>query len=321
MIARSKVGALLAGAVLAASGAAADDFDFEVGVTYDRTQLDSEQTFTSNVGTIFNSTEVDTDAYSLFAGWYFEGLSDDNGPRARAAFVDRASVISVGYVRTDVTFSTSIVSTDPLVPPFEGEFESDADAYALDLRYVWRDSGWFMNVGVAEADANVGGAIGGSSDVTSWRLGVGKYLFDTTTLALDVSDSDDDVADATVIVLTFSHLGDMGETWQYGVDLGYARTDADFDLEIDSWSAALSLYPNRDFEFGLRLVEQDADPEFLESTSYEGFASWFVTPGVVLGASYRVDDVDSRGSVVFQPADRDSDTDQDGFSLSVSVRF
>ncbi|MDJ0813197.1 MAG: hypothetical protein QNJ23_05675 [Woeseiaceae bacterium] len=313
--------ALLLGAILLAGGAAADDFDFEVGLTYDRTQLDSEQTFTSNVGTIFNATEVDTDAYGLFGSWYFAGLSDDNGPRARAAFVDRASMLSVGYVRTDVTFSTSIVSTDPLVPPFEGEFESDGDAYALDLRYVWRDSGWFMNAGVAEADANVGGTIGGSSDATAWRLGVGKYLFDTTTLALDVSETDDDVADATVVALAFAHLGDMGETWQYGVDLGYARTDGDFDLEIDSWNAALSLYPNRDVEFGLRIVEQDADPEFLESTSYEGFASWFVTPSVVLGASYRVDDVDSRGSVAFQPADRDSDTDQDGFSLSVSVRF
>ena len=217
--------------------------------------------------------------------------------------------------------SASIVSSDPGIPPFEGSFNSDGDAYAIDLRYVWRDSGWFANAGVAEADAGVGGSIVGSGDSTAWRLGVGKYLFDTTTLALDVSETDDDFVDATNIALTFSHLGDMGETWQYAVDFGFARTDGDFDLEYDTWSAALSLYPSRDFEFGVRIAEQNADQSILDSTSYEGFASWFVTPAVVLGARYRIDDVGWLGNVAFPAADSSSDVDQDSIGVSVAVRF
>jgi hypothetical protein len=321
MSATGRFSGLAAGTLLLASAAVADDFDFEVGITYDRTQLDAEQTITTNFGTIFNSNEIDTDAYSLFGSWYFAGLTDDNGPRARAAFVDRASVLSVSYARADVSASASIVSSDPAIPSFEGSFNSDGDAYAIDLRYVWRDSGWFAKGGLAEADASADGSIAGSGDSTAWRLGVGKYLFDTTTLALDYNESDDDVADASTIALTFSHLGDMGETWQYAVDLGYARTDANFDLEVDSWNVALSLYPNRDVEFGVRIVEQNADFAVLDSTSYEGFASWFVTPGVVLGARYRIDDVGWLGNVAFPSAQTQSDADQDSIGLSVSVRF
>lgn len=321
MSATGRFGGLAAATALLASAAVADDFDFEVGVTYDRTQLDAEQTIATNFGTIVNSNDIDTDAWSLFGSWYFAGLSDDNGPRARAAFVDRASVLQVGWVRSDVSASASVVSSDPAIPSFEGSFDGDGDAYALDLRYVWQESGWFANAGVAESDGSFGGTITGSGDATSWRLGVGKYLFDTTTLALDVSETDGNGADATIVALTFSHLGDMGETWQYAVDLGYARTDGDFDLEIDSWDVALSLYPNRDFEFGVRISEQSADFDALDSTSYAGFASWFVTPKVELAASYRIDDVGWLGNVGIPSAQTDSDADQDSIGLSVSVRF
>ena len=172
--------------------AAAENFDFEIGVTYNRTQLDAEQTITTNVGSIFNSNDIDTDAWSLFGSWYFAGLSDDNGPRARAAFVDRASMLGVSYARVDVSASASLVSSDPAIPSFEGSFNSDGDAYALDVRYVWRDSGWFANGGVAQTDTTIGGFVASSVDSTVWRVGVGKYLFDTTTLALDVSQADDD---------------------------------------------------------------------------------------------------------------------------------
>jgi hypothetical protein len=299
----------------------ADDYRFEIGATYDRTQLESEQTATTNVGTIFTSNEVDTDAFSLFGSWYYAGLSDEKGPRARAAFVDRASVLNVRYARTDVSFSTSIASTDPLFPAFDGSFDSDGDVYAFDVRYVWRESGWFASGGVAQSDTSSVGLVAGSADATAWALGLGKYLFDNTTLALDISEVDEDVFDVTNIAVSFSHLGDMGEKWQYAVDLSYARTEGDFDLEFDTWSAALSLYPNRDFEFGLRVSEQDADFPVQGSTSYEGFASWFVTPRVSLAASYSVNDVDSFGVTGLPATQTSGDADQDSIGVSVSVRF
>lgn len=321
MTARTRAGGVLAGVMLMATSAAAEDFSFEVGATYDRTRLDAEQTITTGGGSIFNSNDFDTDVYSLFGSWYFAGLSDEKGPRARAAFVDRASALNIGYARTDVSIAASVVSTDPGIPSFDGSFKSDGDAYVIDARYVWRESGWFAGAGVASTNTTVTGFVDDSVDSTAWRLGVGKYLFETTTLALDVSQADEDGGDATNISATFSHLGNMGASWQYAVDLGYSRTDADFDLEFDTWSAALSLYPNRDFEFGVRIAEQDADFAALDSTSYEGFLSWFVTPGVVLAARYRVDDVGWLGNVSIGGVEPTSDIDQDSIGVSVSVRF
>lgn len=321
MTARTRAGGVLAGVMLMATSAAAEDFSFEVGATYDRTQLDSEQTITTANGVIFNSNDVDTDTYTVFGSWYFAGLSDEKGPRARAAFVDRASVVDIGYARTELSLSAVVDSTDPLFSSFAGRFESDGDAYALDVRYVWRDSGWFADAGVANANVSIGGFLNESVDSTAWRLGVGKYLFETTALALDVSQSDDEGGDATNVSAAFSHLGNMGENWQYAVDLGYSRTDADFDLEFDTWSAALSLYPNRDFEFGIRIAGQDADVAALDSTSYGGFLSWFITPNVVLAARYSVDDVDFLGNVQIGGAESTSDADQDSIGVSLSVRF
>ena len=321
MTAKTGVSAVLTGMIFAASGAAADDFDFEIGAAFQRTSLDAEQTITTPGGSIFNSNDVDTDAYDIFGSWFFAGLSDDKGPRARAAFVDRASVLSLGIGRTEVSFAASVVSTDPLIPSFDGSFDTDADAYVLDVRYVWRDSGWFADAGVAHVETSIGGVVGGSGNSTAWRLGVGKYLFETTTLALDVSQADEDGGDATNYSATFSHLGDMGADWQYAVDLGYSQTDSDFDLDVDTWSAALSLYPNRDVEFGVRVTETDADFAALDSTSYEGFLGWFATPNVELAASYRVDDVGFLGNVAVGGAPTNSDADQDGIGLGVTVRF
>lgn len=308
-------------AVLLAASAAADDFSYELGFTYDRTRLDAEQTFTTAGGVISNTSDVDTDAYTLFGSWYFAGLSDENGPRARAAFVDRASVMDIGYARTEFSLFAVVDSTDPLISSFAGSFESDGDAYVLDVRYVWRDSGWFADAGVVNANVSISGVLNESEDSTAWRLGVGKYLFETTTLALDFSQSDDEGSNAARYSAAFSHLGDMGSSWQYAVDLGYVRTDADFNLDFETWSAALSLYPNRDFEFGLRIAEQDADASVRDGTSYEGFLSWFVNPNVVLAARYRIDDVGFLGNVQIGAAESTSDADQDSLGISLSVRF
>lgn len=323
MAVRTTIRTWLAGAVFAAAGVAADDFDFEVGATYDRTQLDAEQTINTNLGTIFNSIDVDTDAYSLFGNWYFTGLSDANGPRARAAFVDRASILRLGYAGTDSSLSAATESTDPAFPEFDSAFKTNGDAYSLDGRYVWRESGWFAAAGIASVETSVSGAIvgGSSTDSTAWRLGVGKYLFENTSLALDYGQSDQDGGDATNFSAMFSHLGNMGSTWQYAVDLGYSQTDSDLSLDFESWRAGLSLYPNRDFEFGVSIAETDADFAALDSTSYEGFASWFVTPSVVLAARYRIDDVGFLGSVLIPSADTTSDADQDSVGFGITVRF
>ena len=86
---------LLAGMLVGANGFA-EEYDFEVGLAFDSTHTEGSKTITTPGETIVNSSDIDTDVLSVFGSWYFTGLSDDKGPRARAALVDRASSLSFG---------------------------------------------------------------------------------------------------------------------------------------------------------------------------------------------------------------------------------
>jgi len=321
------ISTLTLAAVLLATKAVADEFDFEIEAAFDRTQFDGSQTITTQGGTIFNSTDTDTDDLRLLGSWYFSGLSDAKGPRARAVFIDRASSVSVGYSHLDRDTSVFLSSDDPAssFPGIDESFDSDGDSFVLDVRYVDRNTGWFGDVGLLTTDVNLYGFVDDSVDANGWKLGVGKYVFATTAIGLDYRKVDVDGADdATVIAVSFTHVGDLGDRWQYAVDFGFARTDIDSGSDLDMWDAAFSLYPTRDFEFGLAIedVSDDGDSAgFFDNTGITGFASWFVTPNVKLSAQYRDDDVDYFGNVSIGGAPRESDTDQESFGISVAVRF
>jgi len=302
-----------------------EEYNYEIGLTFDSTRFNGSKTITTPGGTIFNSGETDTDELSVLGSWYFAGLSDDKGPRARAALVDRASSLSVGYSHTEQTTSTIVIIDDPSFPSTDSrfDFDSDGDSFAVNLRYVDRDSGWFGNAGLFSSDTTLSGFVADSVDATGWSLGGGKYLFETTTLGLDVGQIDDDGrSNATVVAVTFSHLGNLGERWQYAIDLGYSRIDADFGRELDTWDATFALYPTQDFGFGIAVEDRSHNSflDALDTLGIGGFASWYVTPNVRLSAHYRVDDADYLGSVL-SGSPTVSDADQDSFRISASVRF
>ncbi len=323
-----------AGAVLLALAGAphatAEIYNFEVGLGFDRTQFDSSSVRTIDQPvpptpiTFSDETSIDTDDIRLFGSWYFAGLTDDNGPRARAVFVDRASVATLAYLRSDQTFSTRFDNDSGLtfLPP--GEFSSDQtlDDLSASVRLVDRNSGWYGLAGIsrseAEIDFNVPGPVGSDFDATGYNLGFGKYLFATTSLEIAVDWIEADNNDVTIVSLDFTHLGSIGESWQYAVDLGYANTDGDFGADSDSYLAGLSLYPNRDLEFGIALTEEDG-PFGGELTSIGIFGSWFFVPNASMSVRYRFDDVDS-GITAIGPLDA-VDEDQDAWGIGVNVRF
>jgi hypothetical protein len=320
-------GCCLLATTLVATSVLAEDYDFEVDLSFDSSQFDGSRTTTTNGGTIFNSGKTDTDDLSVLGSWFFAGLSDDKGPRAQAAFVDRASSLSFGYTSSDQKTSTLLNSTDPSFPfpSIDSTISADSDMFSADFRYVDRDSGWFGTAGLLSSDTTLSGFGNGSVDATGWKLGGGKYLFETTSVGLEVAQVDvDDGADSTLVALSFMHLGDLGEQWQYAVDLGYSRTDSDGGVDLDRIGAAIAFYPTRDFEFGLAIEDVSSDSSSsigLDTTRVEGFASWFVNQNVRLSARYGVADADFAGNVLIGGAPTVSDADQDSVGISATVRF
>lgn len=303
----------------------ADEYDFEIGIAFDSSQFDGSQTTTTTGGTIFDSSSIDTDSLSVLGTWYFTGLSDDKGPRARAVLVDRASSLSIGYSRTEQSSSVVLTSSDPAFPlgPFDLSIDAEADTYSANFRYVDRASGWFGSAGLFTANATAGPFmsdspfVGVSIDEDGWSLGAGKYLADTTTLSLNYSE----VSDTSAVGLSFEHLGDLGASWQYAVDLEYSYVDLGGGFDLDTWGAAISLYPTRDFEFGLAVQDVSGDFPSADSQTIQGFASWYVKPNVRLSARYRVDDGDYSGTVFGGGGSTVGSSDEDSFGIGVSIRF
>lgn len=321
----STIGLAVAGSFFA-TPAVADEFSFDIGASYGRTQYEGSSTtvfeghsFYSD-GTLFVTGESDTDTLTLFGTWYFAGLSDDNGPRARAAFVDRASAVSALYSHQEESSSYSIVSSVPEISSGQREFDESADFYAVAGRLVGRESGWFAEAAVTESDLSFG------SKRSAWSLGVGKYLFDTTALSVSAGNVDERFGYETdIYALGFTHLGQMGQSWQYALDLAYEheRPNTDFVDDADNWSTRLALYPTRNLEFGIAYADSERRIGDPTGSSIEGFASWFITPKIELGARYRVDEFDrafttASGSGIVESTSND---DQDSFGVTFNMRF
>jgi hypothetical protein len=301
-----------------AASAAAEDYDFEVGLTYGRGSSDS--TFISTVNGVptpslgVATTSSDSDNINLTGAWYYSGLSDSIGPKSRAAFLSRASGVEVGYSRRDGSGSFDFTGGG-VIPPVTGSTNTTANALSVDLRNVWRDSGWYALAGISTAELEasaINNGTAGSSELstTAYSFGVGKYLGKATTLDLRVATLDAEGSDRTVFELTLSHVGSIGKNWQYGADVAYAKSDADGDGETYAMRGAL--YPSANFEFGLEFSHREVGVVGFNSDGIEAFAGWFVSDNVELAARYRQDNPD---------APPGAEVDSSEFGVGVIVRF
>lgn len=300
---------VLVASCLLASAAVADQFDYEINAGYQRNS--SDFSFSSALGPETTRGKSDGDGFVLAASWYFAGLSDDEGPRARAAFMSRASSATLGWSGIDE--SSRLTSADPLLPTISIQTEASSDNLAATVRHVWKESGWYGLAAAARATTDIETRIDGvrtsnDFDATLYSLGVGRYVGKSTAVDFSVSRADVDAEDSTSYAVTLTHIGDIGESWQYGIDLSAAQSDLDDD--DGTYGARFSLFPTRDFEFGIGIAHVSVGA--VEAESYDGFVSWFVRPNVNLAVSYGQSEPDT-------PAGQDVDSSV--YAFDIRVRF
>lgn len=301
--------ALLIGCGFVAN-AAAEDYDYEVGVAYARGQTDSTIISTLRGGSTSSS---DSDNIDLTGAWYYSGLSDSNDPKSRAAFLSRASSVVVGYSRSDESGSFE-AEGGGIFPPVSANFDNTSSALSVDLRHVWQNSGWYALAGISRAElesdfVSTGTVNSSEFDTTRYSLGVGKYLGKATTLDLGVATLDVGSSHPTVIALSLTHVGSIGKDWQYGADVAYAKSDTSGDGDIYALRGAL--YPTAEFEFGLGFSRRESGRGF-DSDTIEAFAGWFIRDHIEVTARYRQDDPDTIPEENF---------DSNVFGVGVRVRF
>lgn len=289
---------------------AAEDYDYEIGVTYARGQTDSTIVSTLRGGSTSSS---DSDNIDLTGAWYYSGLSDSSNPKSRAVFLSRASSVVVGYSYSDESGSFESEGGG-IFAPVSANFDSKTSSLSVDLRHVWKDSGWYALAGISRAELqsdSVSNGMASSSelDATRYSLGVGRYLGKATTLDFGVATLDVGSSNPTVIALSLSHVGPIGEDWQYGADLTYAKSDTSGDGDLYALRGAL--YPTSDFEFGLGFSRRESGGGF-ETDTMEVFAGWFIRDHIEVSVRYRQDDPDTIPEEEF---------DSDLFGIGIKVRF
>ncbi len=301
-----------------ATSVVAEDYDFEVGLSYGMGSADSTFVSTLNgvptplIGATTNSS--DSDNIDLIGAWYYSGLSDSSGPKSRAAFLSRASGVVIGYSRSDESGSFDFTGGN-FSAPVSGNFDLETNSLSVDLRHVWRESGWYALAGISKAElegaTSVSNGLTSSSDfdTTAYSLGIGKYLGKATTLDLSVATLDVENSNPTVIALTLSHIGSISNDWQYGADVSYAKSDTAGDG--DAYALRGTLYPTTDFEFGLGYSRLESGGGF-DSDTIEAFAGWFVRDHIEISARYQENLPDTPPG---------ASVDSNEFGVGVRVRF
>lgn len=292
----------------------ADSFEFDIGATYDA--LDRSSSVRPNLQiplpSQFLGSDSETDEFGVSAAWFFDGVNLSTGPRSRAAFLSQASSISFSYTRIDGRSTTLLGGADPTVPATVDRFDSQADLFSAELRYVLPEHGWYGLAGLSREEFKSGTPSGNFRDDNSrYSLGIGRYVGERTTLDLRVSRFDQGGGlYSTETTLSLSHIGDLGN-WQYGVDSAITTFHASGpDEQID---LGFSLYPSRSIAVGLSTTTSLQDPFDTFGTPYRLFASWFPTESVELAARFSLVDFDDSGNSV--------ENDQETLGIGIRVRF
>ena len=266
--------AIVAGIGLALSATAQADYRWELDAGYAGGNFDYKTKNTPD-GAPSVDDDNDLDIWNVGATWYMETVDTSKGPLGEAAFLDHASSLSVGY--KDGTVDISNADND------EGE------TYTANMRYVaegpgWKLSGWLVDIGYERFEPN-------NREVDTWSLGVGKYIFQNTTLVLgydNVNINNGGDADRWDVELEhffpFSGNGGLkaranggktvvseiddpttwgvGATWylgnNWGISADYEKDDLD-GFEIDSYALGVEWFITE--SFAVEVYYEDTQPD------------------------------------------------------------
>jgi hypothetical protein len=312
------VSALAFSVALSATGHA-DSYDYEIGISYDASRASSESNFAGPfLPSIRFESDSDNDDIRFAGTWFFDGVAASTGPRSRAAFISRASAISLTYTRGNGDTVSTVNTTDPAFPSFTDKSEQNTNSFSAKLHGVWSESGWYGLASLSRAGIEIDSE-SGSTDLSAdtYSLGLGKYIGIQTTLELSVVRLDSDASGfiiggnstSTEAAVAFSHIGGLGRTWQYGTDIVLATTER--GTSDGSYRVRLSLYPSRPLAFGIDIDGALQDPGDV-STNFGLFASWFPRESIELDAHYGWISID-------EPSN--TDFDQYNFGVGVNFRF
>lgn len=266
--------ALVAGIGLALSAAAQADYQWEVGSGYSAGEIET------------NFGDADVDVFSAYGDYYLESVDTSKGPLGEAAFLDRASSVSAN-------FSNGEIDAD------DGG-DADISGYGLDGRYVWKDSGWLVDLGYQQDEIE-------NEETDTFSIGGGKYILENTALVLSYANVDaDNAGEADVYGLDVEQLWDL-QQGALKLEAGYARTDYENIDDSDTFALGGTYYLNNNLGFGASYSNSDSDDA--EIDTWRLYGEWFINDQADVSLGYESTEED------------DTDVEFDAIMLSARFRF
>jgi len=274
--------ALVAGIGLAISATAHAEYNWEAGAAI---------------------TGGDVSSLSVGGTYYFDEVDDDKGPHGEAAFIDRESSLSLSYTDGE---------TDSDETP-----DLDISTFGADLRMIFGDGGWIVDLGYDYSEPELAdGPDAFDTEVDIITAGVGKYLWENTTLVLsyiytDVSVETDGFGefegDVDSYRADFDHLWLFENDGGFAVHAAYGFVDVENRDDIDIYEIDGTWYICRDF--GIGAGYRNTDDDGLELEEYGVFAEYFITPGVAVTLEYVEGEIE------------DTYVETDSYLIGVRARF
>ncbi|UTW44726.1 putative porin [bacterium SCSIO 12696] len=222
----------------ASSVSFANTFQYEISGSYSELreeQLVPNSGFSplpfSSFGPIELTTQtVETDSKGIAGSYFFSPVDTSRGPLAEAAFLDRASSITLNY--------------------------SDArniDTLGISGLYINKEHGWIIGASFSQQDLPFGF---GSADRKS--LSVGYYVATNTTITLDWIDNDNlfSLADEEYIARV-RHFGEFISGLNYSVSGFFGTADGNNVDSSDTYGITAIVYPNRRLSFGVGYTDAE----------------------------------------------------------------
>lgn len=218
-------------------------------------------TYQAEAGLFYNNTDADTmasdyDTYGINASIFLKPVDDSKGPRLEAAFLDRASGISVQY-------------SDPDDIPVD-------ETYAVQGRYVL-GNGTILEAGYADFDID-----------ESFHIGLGTYLSDTSAVMLRYSETDD--SDVQRLEASYKAVAKLAGTSAVAYSVSAGLVDVPHQDTGYSFGGEATYYFNQNFGIGATVSFQDLDSGDIESYGLQ--ASYFFTPNFYVQGFAKTTDFD-----------------------------
>ncbi len=287
--------AYIVSGVAMAMAASAHSYQWELGARYTEGDIDTV-------------IDADTENLAAQATYYLSDVDTGRGPLAEAAFLDRASSVSIGL-------SDGETDSDDI------DVDADTDGYFLSAHAV-SDTGWYANLGYSEAETDIADI---ELETEILGGGFGYYIAENATLALNYAQieySSDDL-DEDLEIDTFSldyKLVVPGDV-SYAIDASIVRSEPDIDDADHEIGHVLgvTIYPTNNIGFGatyasdvldygitnLEAAVEAADEVDIDAVTVH--ASWFINESFSIGAAYTDGEIE--------------DVDFDAISVGANIRF